>query len=298
MLGSSRSRSQVLAAAFLFSTGGAVIKASSLSGIEIAGARSALAAAVLWILLPSWRRFWKPRPLAVGACYAATLVCFVVANKFTIAANAIFLQSTAPLYVLLLAPRLLGEPNRPSDTLVTGLLMLGMGMFFVGVDPAYDTAPDPSFGNGIAVVAGLSLAFALMGLRWLGREPGSPGEDPSGAAVLAGNVLAAALCLPFALPLPALQTSDVILVAYLGAIQIGLAYWLLTRGIRELPAVEVSLLLLAEPLLSTLWAWAVHGEAPGPWSLAGCAVILSATCVRVLLPAVSSRSDVTRSGTR
>jgi len=66
------------------------------------------------------------------------------------------------------------------------------------------------------------------------------------------------------------------------AFQIGFAYWLLTRGIRGLPAVEVSLLLLAEPVLNTLWTWAVHGETPGNWSLAGCAVILAATCTRVL----------------
>jgi DME family drug/metabolite transporter len=283
MAGSSTSRSLVLVAALLFSTGGAVIKASSLSGLEIAAARSALAAGVLWILLPSWRRFWRPRPLAVGAFYAATLVCFVVATKLTIAANAIFLQSTAPIYVLLLAPRLLGEPNRRSDYFVTLLLMLGMGMFFIGVDPAFDTAPNPGLGNGIAVAAGVMLAFGLMGLRWLSRDPDLDGENSSGQAVVAGNVLAAAACLPFVLPLPTPGAVDVLLLFYLGSIQIGLGYWLLTRGVRGLPAIEVSLLLLAEPVLNTFWAYLVHGEAPGAWSLAGCSVILSATCVRVLL---------------
>jgi DME family drug/metabolite transporter len=283
MAGSSTSRSLVLVAAVLFSTGGAVIKASSLSGLEIAAARSALAAGVLWLLLPSWRRFWRPRPLAVGAFYAATLVCFVVATKLTIAANAIFLQSTAPIYVLLLAPRLLGEPNQRSDYFVTLLLMLGMGMFFIGVDPAFDTAPNPGLGDGIAVAAGVTLAFGLMGLRWLSRAPDLDGENSSGQAVVAGNVLAAAACLPFVLPLPTPGAVDVLLLFYLGSIQIGLGYWLLTRGVRGLPAIEVSLLLLAEPVLNTFWAYLVHGEAPGAWSLAGCSVILSATCVRVLL---------------
>jgi drug/metabolite transporter (DMT)-like permease len=277
------SRSQVLIAAFLFSTGGVAIKVSTLDALEIAGTRSAVAALVLWALLPSWRRFWRPGALAVGACYAATMVGFVQATKFTTAANAIFLQSTAPIYVLLLAPRLLGEPNRPSDYGVTAMLMLGMACFFIGVEPATATATNPALGNAIAVLAGLALACGLMGLRWLGRHPTSSDEDASGGAVLAGNVLAAAACLPVALPGIAPQTSDVLIIAYLGAVQIGFAYWLLMRSIRVIPAIEVSLLLLAEPVLNTLLAWGLLGERPGAWALAGCAVILAATVLRVVL---------------
>jgi len=275
-------RTTVLAAAILFSTAGVAIKSSSLSGLELAATRSSVASIVLFALLPSWRAFWKWRPLAVGVCYANTLVCFVVATKYTMAANAIFLQSTAPIYVLLLAPRLLGEPNRRSDYFITAALMLGMALFFVEVDAASATASDPAFGNTLAIASGVSMAFALMGLRWLARDAVPGGEDPSGAAALGGNVIAAAACLPFCLPLPALAPIDLAIVGYLGAFQIGFAYWLLTRGIRGLPAVEVSLLLLAEPVLNTLWTWAVHGETPGNWSLAGCAVILAATCTRVL----------------
>jgi DME family drug/metabolite transporter len=276
-------RFQILGAAVLFSTGGVAIKATTLSGLEVACARSAVAAFALWLLLPSWRCFWRPNALMVGACYASTLVCFVVATKYTMAANAIFLQSTAPIYVLLLAPRLLGEENRRSDYVVTLLLMLGLGLFFVGVDSATDTAPDPTFGNLVAIAAGLSLALGLIGLRRLAREGSVDGEDASGGAVLAGNVMAALVCLPFVFPLSPVQTSDVLLIGYLGAIQIGLGYWILTRGIRGVPAVEVSLLLLAEPVLNGVWAWLVLGEQPGSWSLMGCVVILFATCFRVAM---------------
>ena len=80
-----------------------------------------------------------------------------------------------------------------------------------------------------------------------------------------------------------LHASDLALLGYLGAVQLGLGTWVLMKGVRGLPAVEVSLLLLAEPVLSTFWAWTMLGEQPGPWSLAGCGVILCATVIRVLL---------------
>jgi drug/metabolite transporter (DMT)-like permease len=199
------------------------------------------------------------------------------------AANAIFLQSTAPIYVLLLAPRLLGEPNRRSDYALTLVLMMGLGLFFVGGEAATDTAPDPTFGNLVATASGVSLALGLMGLRWLGREDTAAGRDASGAAVLAGNLLAALVCLPFVFPVGAVEPRDVLLITYLGVFQIGLGYWILMRGIRRVTAIEVSLLLLAEPVLSGAWAWLVLGERPGTWSLMGCAVILSATCARVVI---------------
>ncbi len=291
----SLSRLQILGAAVLFSTGGIAIKASSLSGFEVAGTRSVIAAITLWILLPTWRRFWRPRVLLVGACYASTFVCFVIATKYTMSANAIFLQSTSPIYVLLLAPRLLREQNRPSDYAVLLMLMVGLGLFFVEVDPATSTAPNPVLGNWVAIAAGVSLALGLMGLRWLGRDGLVDGEDQSGAAALAGNVLAAFFCLPFMRFTSDLHETDLLLIVYLGAIQIGLAYWILTRGIRRVPAVEVSLLLLAEPVLNAIWAWSLLGERPGFWSLVGCTLILSATGWRALArkgnPAAERPSD-------
>jgi DME family drug/metabolite transporter len=246
---------------------------------------------VLWLALPSWRGIWNRRVLLVGVCYASTLVCFVVATKYTLAANAIFLQSTAPIYVLFLAPTLLGESNGRSDYFVTLLLMLGLGLFFVGVDPATGTAPNPTFGNFVAIAAGLSLALGLMGLRWLSREESVDGRDAGGAAALAGNLMAALVCLPFVYPLGGFETNDILLIGYLGAIHLGLGYWILTRGISGILAIEVSTLLLVEPMLNTAWVWIVLGERPGTWSLLGCFVILLATILRVTIQRISEASD-------
>ena len=109
------SRFWILGAALLFSTGGIAIKATTLSAWQVSCFRSGIAAFALWVLVPGWRRWWGPRQLLVGGAYAATMTLFVAANKLTTAANTIFLQGTAPLYVLLLAPWLLREPNRARD---------------------------------------------------------------------------------------------------------------------------------------------------------------------------------------
>lgn len=267
-------RRQILVAALLFSTGGAAIKACSFGAWQVACLRSGIAAVALWLFLPEGRRFWQPRTLAVGIAYAATMLLFVGGNKLTTAANTIFLQSTAPLYVLLLGPWLLAERIRKADVGLMAALAVGLSLFFVGTEAPVATAPEPLLGNGLGALAGLTWALTILGLRWLGRERGAA------PAVVAGNLLAALAALPFARPLPAGDPLDWAVVAYLGLFQIGLAYVFLTRGVRGVPAFEVSLLLLLEPVLNVIWAWLVHGERPGPWSGVGCAIVLLATFAR------------------
>src|SRR5688500_15647594 len=105
-------RLQVLAAALLFSTGGAAVKATTLTAWQVAGFRSGIAALAVFLLVPAARRGWTWHVVPVGVAYAATLVLFVTANKLTTAANAIFLQASAPLYMLAFGPLLLREPVR------------------------------------------------------------------------------------------------------------------------------------------------------------------------------------------
>ena len=283
-------RFQILAAALLFSTGGAAIKATSLSAWQVACFRSGLAALALMIAMPAWRRFMSPRALLVGLAYAVTMIGYVTGNKLTTAANTIFLQSTAPIYLLLLGPLLLRERVKRSDLAFTAALAVGMVMFFVGIEAPRETAPHPLQGNVIAALTGLSWALTLLGLRWLGRakqgdDADAPGNaDSAGRAVVAGNVIAFLVCLPFALPVREFGLFDGGVILYLGVFQIGLAYICLTFGVRRLPALESSLLLLLEPVLNAVWAWLIHGEQPGNWSLVGCAIILVATLLRAVNP--------------
>jgi drug/metabolite transporter (DMT)-like permease len=262
------------AAAILFSTGGAAIKAAHLTGWQIACFRSGIAALLLIAALPGARRGGSRRTLLVAAAYASTLLLFVLANRLTTSANAIFLQATAPLWVALLSPLLLREAIRSADLLYLAAVAIGMSLFFTSAEPAIATAPDPARGNILALASGITYALMLVGLRWLGRV-GSP--DAGLATVAAGNVLAFAVALFPALPVPAFSAADAGVILYLGVAQIGLAYWCLTRGIRHVPAFEAVTTLQLEVAMNPVWTWIVHGERPGARSLTGGVIIVSAT---------------------
>ena len=272
-----RYRLYLVATALLFSTGGAAIKAATLSGWQVASFRSGVAAVVLLAALPEARRGWSRPVVAVATAYAATMVLFVLANRLTTAANAIFLQSTAPLYLLLLAPWLLREPVRARDLLCAAAVAAGMVLLFAGSERGIATAPDPRRGNWIGLASGLAWALTMTGLRSLGREaiPGKA-QNSALAPVALGNILAFVLALPMALPATSVRPSDVAVILYLGVGQIGLAYFLLARAIRFVPAFEATVVLLLEPVMNPVWAWLVHHETPGAWALAGGAVIVSA----------------------
>jgi drug/metabolite transporter (DMT)-like permease len=269
-----RNRLLLVAAGLLFSTGGAAIKAASLTGWQVASFRSGLAAVVLLAALPNARRRWHWRMLGVAAAYAATLILFVLANRLTTSANAIFLQCTAPLYVLLLGPFLLHEPIRRADLFYILAVGAGLALFFAGRDTVAVTASDPPRGNLLALASGVTYALMLAGLRWHGRRGG---EDAGIATVVAGNLIAFVAALPMALPLHAFGVRDAAVILYLGAVQIGLAYWCLTRAIRHVAAFEATTMLQVEPAMNPVWTWLVHGERPTAWALAGGALIVSAT---------------------
>ncbi len=266
----------LVATAVLFSTGGAAIKAASWGGWQIASFRSAIAATILVLAVPEARRGWSWRVLPVALSYAGTLVLFVLATRLTTAANAIFLQSTAPLYVLILAPWLLHEPVRLPDVVYIAVLAGGMTLFFLGTEPAVATAPDPHRGNLIAAAAGVAWALTVTGLRWVARHGSG---DATMATVAMGNFAAFLIALPMAIPAHFATPHDIAVILYLGVVQIGFAYALLARAIRHVPAFETTTVLLLEPVLNPIWTWLVHGERPGAWALAGGGIILSATLV-------------------
>ena len=279
----STARLELAAAAILFSTGGAAVKAADFTGWQITCLRSGIAAVAIWLMTREARGPWTRRHLVVGVAYAATLTLFVLANRLTTAANAIYLQSTAPLYLAILAPWLLREPTRRQDLALMAAVGLGLALFFVGVDQPVESAPDPLRGNLLAAASGLTWALTVCGLRWMGS--GGAARGSAVVAVVVGNLMASVGALPFALPLGSHGLGDWALVGYLGVFQIALAYVLVTRALTTIPALEASLILLIEPVLNPVWAWIFQGERPNAWALAGGGVILSATTIRTVLDA-------------
>ncbi len=308
---------QAVVAGILFSTGGAAVKATTLDAWQVAGLRSLFAAAALLTAVPAARRWagraappqeagaaaWRREParrrallftLGTGCCYCLTLVLFVHASKRTTAAEAVFLQSTAPLFVLLLSPFLLRERPTGRQLLLAPLFAAGLLLALLGGAEAAVSAPDPRTGNVFAVFCGLAYGLTLIGLRAAGRPsperggasasgpqrstaPSRPGGAPGVAAAACGNVIVCLACLPAMTSLHSIAPADLAVVAGLGLFQVALAYALVARAARVLPAPVLALLLLLEPALGPFWALRLHGEQPHLLTWLGGAVIAAAT---------------------
>src|SRR5882672_861985 len=269
-------RSKIVTAAILFSSGGAAIKFCGFGAWQLAACRAALAMLTILALLPESRRGWSWRTVVVGFAYAATTLLYVQANKHTTAASAIFLQSTSPLFILLLAPVLLGEHATRRDIGQMAVMGVGLGLFLLGHDQPSATAPNPVLGNVLAAICAVTWSFTVMGYRWLAARGAS-------VAAVSGNLTAGTIALVMAQPLVAGRPVDWAVVVFLGVFQLGVPYLFLARAVPRVRALEVGLFLLIEPVLNPIWAWLVHGETPGPAALAGGALILGATAGRMLL---------------
>ena len=265
-----RGAALVAAAALLWSSSGLFIKVLALGPLQIAGTRSLVAAVVIAAAV-RWRG-GKPFPRPTGldltcaAAYAAMLILFVAATKLTTAANAIFLQFSAPIYLVFLEPWVTKRPLRGRDLLAVALCLAAMGLFFGGRLEAGTLA-----GKVLGVLSGLMLAVFTLTLK-LGRARHAD-ADPITAIIL-GNLLVAVFCAPWALPgfHPTLGQGAALL--YLGVFQIGLAYLLFNAGMRHLSATAAVVTGTLEAVLNPVWVFIGVGEQPSPWALVGGLMIL------------------------
>lgn len=269
-----QARILILGAALLFSTGGLAIKASTLGAWQVAGLRSGIACVILALGFPAILRRINRETVLIGLGYAATLLLFTLANKNTTAGNAIFIQNSALIWILLLSRPLLAESIGRREIVTAAGLAVGVLCLFFSARNSQATAPDPALGNTFALAASFSWALTLMGIRYLARESDTRGESAL-AATLIGNGMLFVFCLPIMEAPVGVAAEDWFWVFYLGAFQIALAYVLLTRGASGVPAFELSLLLLVEAILNPLWTFLFLGEAMGSLALVGALIILT-----------------------
>jgi len=265
----------IVAAALLWSTGGIGIKGIPDSALKVTFYRSLFAAIALMIFLPRevWaRRVWSSTATFAAAIlsYAACLTSFVVATKWTTAANAIFLQYAGAVWVLLLSPIVVREPMRARDAIAVAVALGGMALFFVGRFESRGMA-----GNVMALISSVFFASLILALR---REPRA-----SQAAVTWGNVLCALAVLPFIARDLALTPRSLAVLLFLGAFQIALAYVLFTRGLAHVPAAQASLTGMLEPVANPVWVFLFLHERPSAFAVAGGIIVLVAIAWRTLL---------------
>jgi drug/metabolite transporter (DMT)-like permease len=260
----------VAAAAILWSTGGFAIKFAPVSAFAVVFHRAWIAAIKLLLLLRP-RRF-RPTPAFAVACvsYAAMIVTFVVATKWTTAANAIFLQDSGIVWVLLFSPLIAREPILRRDAAAVALALAGMTLFFVGKISAHGQA-----GNLIALASGVFYAVTILMLR---RQRGPASEWTA----IFGNTLAALFVFPFLSHAFVMPPSAWAALVFLGVVQIGCAYALFVRGLMRVSATEASIVALIEPILNPVWVFLLLGERPAPLALVGAAIVIAAILWRTL----------------
>jgi drug/metabolite transporter (DMT)-like permease len=268
----------VVVAALLLSTGGLFIKAVDLDAYGISMWRSLLAGVTIWIILRPTLRRPSAAMAGIAASYAGMLFFLVVATRLTTAANAIFLQFTAPLYVAVLAGVFLKERPTQLDLVTLAVTFVGMALFFVG-----RLETDALTGNLFGIAAGLCFGCMLV----LFRAPGVEADDRVSAVVI-GNLGLAALLLPVNVARGEGEVftpgfADAAGLAFMGFLQIGLGYIAMTYGIARVVALEASLINMIEPVLNPVWVFIFLGENPGGWAVLGGAIIVVAVAVRIML---------------
>ena len=255
----------MLLCAALWSIAGIFIKLIPWNSIVIAGIRSLIAGAVMFVYMRYKRIGFTAdrRSMLGGLALCCTLTCFVAANKLTTAANSIVLQFTAPMFIVVFSVLFLKKKFSRSDIFAVVLTMLGISLFFFD-----QLTPGHLLGNCVAIVAGMAFAGYYMSL-----EGASESERMS--AILMAHGLTFCVSIPFiALEPPELDAAPVICIFILGVVQLGIPYVLLGRASGSCPPLACSLLGAVEPLLNPVWVFIFDGEAPGMWALIGGVVVV------------------------
>lgn len=260
-------------AALLWSTAGVLIKLIDWHPLVIGGFRSAIAAAVLWIVL--WREEGSPRlavnrhTLLTGLCLGGTTALFVMANKLTTAANAIVLQAVSPVFVLLFEALIRRQRPARRDLWVVAIVMFGIFLFFVD-----DLAPGSLLGNLIGLLSGVLLAGAYV------CAAGASTLHDTMSGVLLGHLFSALIGVPFLLLFPPqLTLVSVGAILFLGVFQLGISYTLFSYAARVCNPLSISLLSMLEPICSPVWVAVFVGEIPGPLALTGGVMVITTLCI-------------------
>lgn len=280
----------VVIAVLLWSIGGLFIKMTTISGWEVNLGRCFFAAITIAVLT----RFRSLRAdrftIFASLFYVGALSFFAVANKKTTAANAIFLQYTAPIYILVFAPLVLREKFRFGDLVTVAACLVGMSLFFVDSAPNNELSPESQFvGNILGLCSGLSLGGYILLLR----HPRAYNQNPA-SSVFYGNLFSIMVMLPFVASDPSVWTPvDFLAVVILGVFQIGLAYFLFTYGVSHgVRSLDASIIGFIEPLLNPVWVFLFIGERPSKWAILGGLLIIATVSGHTFVNAVRKSPEV------
>lgn len=261
----------VFTASLLWSSGGLFIKLISFNAMQLSFFRCLIAAITFALIFKKRILIFNKLSLTNSFIYAIVLITFVIATKATTAANAIFLQATAPIYVLIFEPLLNKKRYERINIITVGVCFVGMILFFVG-----KLEPGHLEGNLVALISGITFAAFFLGMK-------QNEQKYQQSSIFWGNILVALICLPFLSSLEVIYFSDLWMVSFLGIFQIAIAYAFFASGLKRIYAVEASIISMIEPVLNPVWVFIGYGETPSVTAITGGIIILCAIIVRSLI---------------
>ena len=256
---------EMLICATLWSIAGIFMKLLPWNGFVVAGLRSLIAGLTIaaYILIKGMRIIINRRTLITGVFTACVYTCFAVANKLTTAANAIVLQFTSPVFIVIFSALILKKRIRRSDALVVSFTLIGIALFFFD-----QLRPGYILGNFVAIAAGMFMAGMFMAVGELEGEQRFSG-------ILIGQSLTFLVGLPFVIATrPEFTVISTLSILILGVFQLGISYVLYVESSKYCPPLACSLLGAAEPLLNPVWVLIFDGERPGIFALIGGVIVV------------------------
>ena len=279
---------KMLLCAALWSIAGIFIKQIPWNPFVIAGARSAIAGITIFTYMRLTRRriVINQKSVLSAVVLCLTYTCFVSANKLTTAANAIVLQFTSPIFILLLSALFLRRKIHGSDAIAAIVTLAGISMFFVD-----RLSAGGALGNVIGLLSGLFMGAMFVAM-------GEAGEDDRLSATFLAQVMTAAIGLPFAATSGIELTAPAVLsVVALGVLQLGIPYILLVQSMRSCPALACSLIGAVEPILNPVWVLIFDGERPSVMALlGGIVVIMTVTAWSIYSSRLEKQEDARSDG--
>ncbi len=261
----------VFAAGLLWSTGGIFIKLIPFNAIQISFFRSFFAALVFLVIFKKDIFYANLFTFINAILYSAILILFVIATKMTTAANAIFLQYTAPIYVLIFEPLINKTKYEKINIITIFFCFIGMVMFFIG-----KFSPGSMEGNILALLSGVAYAAFLLGMRKNKKEY-------QFSSIFYGNILVSIICFNSIFEISNFTVPNFLMVSYLGIFQIGVAYAVFSYGLKRVFAIEASLISMIEPVLNPVWVFLGYGEVPSFMAIVGGIIIITAISIRAFV---------------
>jgi drug/metabolite transporter (DMT)-like permease len=273
-----RARLSLVLAAILWSLAGIFIKFLLLPPLTIVFYRSLFASLFFAFFVGKSHAVPKIALLVSALAYTAAISAFVSANKITTAANAIALQYTAPMFVFVIVHFLFGE-----KIIGTSWLSLALGMLGIAVIGAGSAGQPDAAGVMIALLSGLLFSIYMVSLRFLK-------EFNPGTLTFLNNLVCCLILLPLVGSELSLSLKEGWIVAVMGVVQLGIPYWLFSKGLEQVSVQEASLIVLIEPVLNPLWVALIVGELPSGATLIGGLCIVGSLAFRYLRSSLNAQT--------